>query len=203
MRMAMPEVGSPLLASAAPLVVLAVGVTAIAILGIWVMAVYNGLVSRRVRVQNSFAQIDVQLRRRHDLVPNLVATVKGYAQHEKETLELVVAARAKAVQAGDALRERVDGETALTRSLGRLIAVAESYPELKADRHYLELQRELSLTEDRIAASRRFFNANVHELNALRIEFPSNIVGGMFGFKEERFFELDDSSERAAPSVRI
>ena len=170
---------------------------------IWFVATYNRFARLGQLVKESWSGVDVELKRRHDLVPNLVATVKGYAQHEKETLELVVAARAKAVQAGDALRERVDGEGELTRSLGRLIAVAESYPALKADRHYLELQRELSLTEDRIAASRRFFNANVRELNALRIEFPSNIVGGMFGFKEERFFELDDSSERAAPSVRI
>ena len=170
---------------------------------IWFIATYNRFARLGQLVKESWSGVDVELKRRHDLVPNLVATVKGYAQHEKETLELVVAARAKAVQAGDALRERVDGESELTRSLGRLIAVAESYPELKADRHYLELQRELSLTEDRIAASRRFYNANVRELNALRIEFPSNIVAGMFGFKEERFFELDDSSERAAPSVRI
>ena len=170
---------------------------------IWFIVTYNRFARLGQLVKESWSGVDVELKRRHDLVPNLVATVKGYAQHEKETLELVVAARAKAVQAGDALRERVDGEGELTRSLGRLIAVAESYPALKADRHYLELQRELSLTEDRIAASRRFYNANVRELNALRIEFPSNIVGGMFGFKEERFFELDDSSERAAPSVRI
>ena len=170
---------------------------------IWFIVTYNRFARLGQLVKESWSGVDVELKRRHDLVPNLVATVKGYAQHEKETLELVVAARAKAVQAGDALRERVDGEGELTKSLGRLIAVAESYPALKADRHYLELQRELSLTEDRIAASRRFFNANVRELNALRIEFPSNIVGGMFGFKEERFFELDDSSERAAPSVRI
>ena len=170
---------------------------------IWFIATYNRFARLGQLVKESWSGVDVELKRRHDLVPNLVATVKGYAQHEKETLELVVAARARAVQAGDALRERVDGESELTRSLGRLIAVAESYPELKADRHYLELQRELSLTEDRIAASRRFYNANVRELNALRIEFPSNLVAGMFGFKEERFFELDDSSERAAPSVRI
>ena len=170
---------------------------------IWFIVTYNRFARLGQLVKESWSGVDVELKRRHDLVPNLVATVKGYAQHEKETLELVVAARAKAVQAGDALRERVDGEGELTKSLGRLIAVAESYPALKADRHYLELQRELSLTEDRIAASRRFFNANVRELNALRIEFPSNIVGGAFGFKEERFFELDDSSERAAPSVRI
>jgi LemA protein len=107
------------------------------------------------------------------------------------------------MQAGDAVRERVDGEAELARSLGRLIAVAEAYPELKADRHFLELQRELSLTEDRIAASRRFYNANVRELNTLRIEFPSNLVAGVFGFREERFIELDDPSARAAPQLRM
>ncbi len=170
---------------------------------IWFIATYNRFARLGQLVKESWSGVDVELKRRHDLVPNLVATVKGYAQHEKETLELVVAARARAVQAGDALRERVDGESELTRSLGRLIAVAESYPELKADRHYLELQRELSLTEDRIAASRRFFNANVRELNALRVEFPSNLIAGMFGFREERFFELDDPGERAAPRVGI
>lgn len=170
---------------------------------IWFIATYNRFARLGQLVKESWSGVDVELKRRHDLVPNLVATVKGYAQHEKETLELVVAARAKAVQAGDAVRARVDGESELTRSLGRLLAIAESYPELKADRHYLELQRELSLTEDRIAASRRFYNANVRELNALRIEFPSNIVGGMFGFREERFFELEDPADRAAPSVRI
>lgn len=170
---------------------------------IWFVATYNRFARLSQLVRESWSGVDVELKRRHDLVPNLVATVKGYAQHERETLEMVLAARAKAVHAGDALRERVDGEGELTRSLGRLVALAEAYPDLKADRHYLELQRELSLTEDRIAASRRFFNANVRELNGLRIEFPSNLVAGMFGFREERYFELDDSAERAAPQVRI
>lgn len=170
---------------------------------IWLIVTYNRFARLSQLVRESWSGVDVELKRRHDLVPNLVATVKGYAQHERETLEMVVAARTKAVQAGDALRERVDGEGELTRSLGRLVALAEAYPDLKADRHYLELQRELSLTEDRIAASRRFFNANVRELNGLRIEFPSNLVAGMFGFREERYFELDDSAERVAPQVRI
>lgn len=170
---------------------------------IWFVTTYNRFARLGQLVKESWSGVDVELKRRHDLVPNLVATVKGYAQHEKETLELVVAARAKAVQAGDALRERVEGEGELTRSLTRLVALAESYPELKADRHYLELQRELSLTEDRIAASRRFYNANVRELNSLRIEFPSNIVAALGGFKDERFFELDDPSEQASPQVRI
>lgn len=170
---------------------------------IWFIVTYNRFARLGQLVKESWSGVDVELKRRHDLVPNLVATVKGYAQHERETLDLVVAARARAMQAGDALRERVDGEGELTRSLGRLVALAEAYPALKADRQYLELQRELSLTEDRIAASRRFYNANVRELNALRIEFPSNLVAGMCGFREERFFELEDSAERAAPSARF
>jgi LemA protein len=106
---------------------------------------------------------------------------------------MVVAARARALAAGEALRERVQSEGELDRSLGRLMALSESYPELKADRHFLELQRELALTEDRIAASRRFYNANVRELNALRVEFPSNLVAGVFGFREERFFEFAEA----------
>lgn len=170
---------------------------------IWLIATYNRFARLGQHVRESWSGVDVELKRRHELVPNLVATVRGYAQHERETLEMVVAARAKAVQAGDGLRARVDGEAALARSLTRLIAVAEAYPQLKADRQFLELQRELSLTEDRIAASRRFYNANVRELNTLRIEFPSNLVAGAFGFREERFFELEDASERAAPQVRI
>ena len=170
---------------------------------IWLIATYNRFARLGQHVRESWSGVDVELKRRHELVPNLVATVRGYAQHERETLEMVVAARAKAVQAGDGLRARVDGEAELARSLTRLIAVAEAYPQLKADRQFLELQRELSLTEDRIAASRRFYNANVRELNTLRIEFPSNLVAGAFGFREERFFELEDASERAAPEVRI
>jgi LemA protein len=184
-----------LLIGCGALLVVGVGVA------VWAIGVYNTLARGKVGVEGAWADIDVQLKRRHDLVPNLVETVKGYAKHERETLEMVVAARAKAMAAGEALRERVDGESELGRSLGRLIALSESYPELKSDRHFLELQRELSLTEDRIAASRRFYNSNVRELNSLRIQFPSNLVAGVFGFREERFFELEDPSERAVPRV--
>ncbi|MEY3142306.1 MAG: hypothetical protein RLY21_799 [Planctomycetota bacterium] len=165
---------------------------------LWAILTYNQFARLGQHVKESWSGVDVELKRRHDLVPNLVETVKGYAKHERETLEMVVAARAKAMAAGEALRERVDGESELGRSLGRLIALSEAYPDLKSDRHFLELQRELSLTEDRIAASRRFYNSNVRELNSLRIQFPSNLVAGVFGFREERFFELEDPSERAA-----
>ncbi len=170
----------------------------------WVILVYNRFSRLRQVARESWSGVDVELKRRHDLVPNLVKTVQGYAQHERETLECVVAARAKAMAAvhaptsGGEMQQRVDGERELGRSLGRLIALSERYPDLKGDRHFLELQRELALTEDRIAASRRFFNANVRELNALRVEFPSNLVGSAFGFRELRFFELEDAAERTA-----
>ena len=170
---------------------------------LWVITIYNRFARLSQHVRESWSGVDVELKRRHDLVPNLVATVKGYATHERETLELVVAARARAVSAGDSMRERVDGEAELGRSIGRLIALAESYPQLKADQHYLELQRELSLTEDRIAACRRFYNANVREINGLRAAFPSNVIGGVFGFGEVKFFELSDASERAASAVKF
>jgi LemA protein len=170
----------------------AIGLPAL-LAGGWAIATYNRFARLGQHVKESWSGVDVELKRRHDLVPNLVETVKGYAKHERETLEMVVAARARALAAGEALRERVQSEGELDRSLGRLMALSESYPELKADRHFLELQRELALTEDRIAASRRFYNANVRELNALRVEFPSNLVAGVFGFREERFFEFAEA----------
>ena len=169
---------------------------------LWLIATYNRFARLGQHVKESWSGVDVELKRRHDLIPNLVEAVKGYAAHERDTIEAVVAARTKAMQAGDGVRERVEGETEVARALGRLVALAEAYPNLKADGHFLELQRELSLTEDRIAASRRFYNANVRELNSLRVAFPSNLVAGAFGFGEERFFELADPAERAAPQVR-
>jgi len=168
---------------------------------VWLIVTYNRFARLAQLVKESWSGVDVELKRRHDLIPNLVETVRGYAQHERDVLEAVVAARARAMQAGDDLRSRVDGESTLARTLGRLVAVAEAYPSLKADRHYLELQRELSLTEDRIAASRRFYNANVREINAMRVEFPTNLVAGLFGFREERYFELDNPTERVVPGV--
>jgi LemA protein len=170
---------------------------------IWLIATYNRFGRLGQHVKESWSGVDVELKRRHDLIPNLVETVKGYAAHERATIEAVVAARSRAMEAGESLRERVEGESAVGQSLGRLVALAEAYPALKADGHFLELQRELAITEDRIAASRRFYNANVRELNALRIAFPSNLVAGAFGFGEQRFFELADAAERTAPSVRV
>ena len=178
-----------------------VAVLAVPIL--WLVATYNRFARLSQHVRESWSGVDVELKRRHDLVPNLVETVRGYATHEREALESVVAARSHALQAGDELRARVAGEVELGRSLQRLLAIAEAYPDLKADRHFLELQRELSLTEDRIAAARRFYNANVREINGLAVAVPSNIVASVFGFTEQRFFELVDGTERASPSVRM
>ena len=208
--MAMPGACSPLLASVAPLAILAVGVTAIALLGVWVMAVYNGLVSRRVRVQNSFAQIDVQLRRRHDLVPNLVASVKGAMAHERETLEAVTAARAAAVGAqqrlggspGDASATAAlaGAEGALQSALGRLMLVMERYPDLKANANALQLQEELVSTENRIAFARQAYNDAVMTYNTRLAVFPDLLIARMFSFLPAGLFEADDSA-RALPQV--
>jgi LemA protein len=168
---------------------------------IWLAATYNRLVSVRQHLRESWSGVDVELKRRYDLVPNLVKTVQGYAAHERGLFERVAEIRSEAarVSASGHASGRLEGE--LSRELHRLVAVAERYPELKADRHFLELQKELALTEDRIAASRRFYNANVRELNTLCSTVPSSLVAGLFGFRSEEFFELDGAGERAAPSV--
>jgi len=170
---------------------------------VWVIAVYNRFASIRQHLRESAADVDVELKRRHDLVPNLVATVQGYAAHERETLERVVAARTRAVRdAGAAeLGRRTPSELALEGCVRRLLAVAEAYPQLKADAHFLELQRELALTEDRIAAARRFYNGNVRELNVLRTTFPTNLVAAAFGIGPAEFFELEADVERNVPPV--
>ncbi len=184
---------------------LVVGVCACAVLvvpAIWIAVVYNGFARLRQTIRESFSGVDVELKRRHDLIPNLVATVQGYANHERETIALVIQARARAMAPHANAIDAISSERALGKSLGRLLAIAENYPTLKADQHFLELQRELSLTEDRLAASRRFYNSNVREMNAKCASFPSNIVAGVFGFEEVPFFELESSAERAAPAVR-
>ncbi len=201
---------APTLAMSAPLVVVAVGVTAIALAGIWVMAVYNGLVSRRVRVQNSFAQIDVQLRRRHDLVPNLVASVKGAMAHERETLEAVTQARAAAVGAqrrlgsspGDAAATAAlaGAEGALQAALGRLMLVMERYPSLKANANALQLQEELVSTENRIAFARQAYNDAVMTFNTRLAVFPDLLVARLFSFAPAGLFEADEGA-RALPQV--
>lgn len=170
---------------------------------IWLVATYNRLQSVRQHMRESWSGVDVELKRRHDLVPNLVSTVKGYAAHEREIFDRVAHLRQQAMAMSErgGAKSQVEGE--LGKVMHRLIAVAESYPQLKADRNFLELQKELALTEDRIAAGRRFFNANVREMNTLTSTFPSNIVATMFGFGHEGFFELDAPSERSAPGVHV
>ncbi len=164
---------------------------------------YNRLASLRQHRRESWSDIDVELKRRYELIPNLVNTVKGYAEHERETLESVIALRnTAAANHGSATSQAVD-ESALMLGVSRLIAVAERYPELKADEHFLALQKELANTEDRIAASRRFYNANVRDMTQLCEMFPSNIVAKMFGFTGGDYFELASDAERVVPRVGV
>jgi len=161
---------------------------------------YNALVRLRQHVRESWSAIDTELKRRYDLIPNLVETVKGYAAHEKETLDAVIQARTRAVASTGSPAQQAADEIPLVQALGRLFAVAESYPNLKANENFLGLQRELGNTEDRIQASRRFYNANVRELNTRVEVFPSNIIASMFGFHKEEFFEIEEMA-RTAPKV--
>ena len=174
----------------------------VVILIIVFVAIYNGLVRLRNQVKNAWAQIDVQLKRRFDLIPNLVETVKGYMKHERETLEAVTNARnlaQKAVSAGAGERAKVEGE--LGAALGRLIAVAENYPDLKANQNFLALQEELTSTENKISFSRQYYNDTVLNLNNKVQMFPSNIIASMTGFKMAEFFETTAAEERTAPKV--
>jgi len=165
----------------------------VVLLLLYVVLTYNGLVRLRNRVKNSWAQIDVQLRRRYDLIPNLVETVKGYAKHERETFEAVTQARANAINASG-VAEQAQAENMITGALKSLFSVAEAYPELKANENFLALQEELTGTEGRISYARQFYNDAVLQLNNKIESFPSNIVAGRFGFKQQEFFEADDTS---------
>lgn len=180
----------------------AVIIAVVVIIGLAIVGIYNGLVRLRNQVKNAWAQIDVQLKRRYDLIPNLVETVKGYAKHERETLEMVTTARNLAQQlssAGAGERAKVEGE--LSSALGRLLAVAEAYPDLKANQNFLALQEELASTENKIGFSRQFYNDSVLRFNNKTQEFPSNVIAGMFGFKSAEFFETTAAIEREAPKV--
>jgi len=181
----------------ASIVVLAI----IVIAGLWAIAMYNGFVRLRNLVQEAWRQIDVELHRRHDLIPNLVETVKGYAAHERGVFEEVTAARAAAVSGGASPAVQAQQENVLTQALGRLFAVAENYPVLRASENFQQLQAELTNTEDRIAAGRRFYNANVRTLNTKVETFPANIIASMFGFTRAEYFETEDPAVRAVPGV--
>jgi LemA protein len=167
---------------------------------LYVVGMYNGLVGLRVRADNAWSDIDVQLKRRHDLVPNLVETVKGYAGHERQTLEAVIEARNRAVTAqGPAARSEAEG--ALTASLRQLFALAESYPQLRAVESFTQLQAQLSQIEDTVQNARRYYNAVVRDLNTRIVQFPSNLVAGMFSIQPREFFQLDAPAERDVPKV--
>lgn len=180
---------------------------AIAVVGLWVVFAYNNFVKLTQRTKEAWADIDVQLKRRYDLIPNLIETVKGYASHERGVFEEVTTARAKATQVhvdptnitAEQITAMAAAEGALTESLGKLLAIAEAYPDLKANQNFAQLQTELADTENKIQAARRFYNGNVRDLSIGLQSFPGNVIGNMFGFKEEKFFELEEGSVEKEP----
>ena len=172
----------------------------VVLLVIYLIALYNGLVQKRNRVDNSWAQIEVQLKRRRDLIPNLVETVKGYAAHERGTFEAVTEARARAAGA-TTVAETAQAEGLLSQALGRLFAVAEAYPDLKASQNFLDLQAQLTDTENKIAVSRQVYNDTVLTFNNAIQVFPAVMIAGMFGFTKREFFEIEDAADREVPEV--
>ncbi len=174
---------------------------------IWLIATFNRFIRLRQYLKESWADIDVELKRRYDLIPNLVATVKGYATHERETLEMVIRLRNQALehvtgQGSAAVQAKEAGEVA--GALRKLFAIAEAYPQLKADQNFLQLQQELAQTEDRIAAARRFYNANVRDFVQLKTMFPSNMIASVFGIQDSpAYFELSSEAERIVPRVQM
>lgn len=170
-----------------------------------IIGMYNSLIRLKNRVDEAWSDIDVQLKRRYDLIPNLVETVKGYASHEQETLEKVTKARTDAMsaQSGGDPKAQAQAENMLSSTLKSIFALSENYPELKANENFLELQRELSDTENKIQASRRFYNGNVRDFNTKLQVFPTNIMAGMLGFKNREFFEIEDAKERENVKVKF
>lgn len=178
-------------------------VALLVVVALWLVGLYNRLVRARNEVRNAWSQIDVQLKRRWDLIPNLVETVKGYMRHERETLEAVTRARQQAISVSGDLAARAQAENILSQTLRSLFAVAENYPDLKANQNFLALQEELTSTENKIAFARQYYNDSVLRLNNLIQMFPSNIVASQFGFKPEVYFELETPQERQRPEVRF
>ena len=172
------------------------------VLVFFVIATYNALVKQRQLTRNSWSQIDVQLKRRYDLIPNLVETAKGYMKHERETLEAVIKARQTAIDAGS-IADQGRAENMLTASLRQLFAVAENYPDLKANQNMLQVQEELTSTENRIGFARQHYNDSVATYNVKVESFPANLIAGMFGFKMAEYFELEDASERQPVKVQF
>jgi LemA protein len=186
---------------------LVIGLGALGVLIVLVvilMGMYNGLVRARVDCDNGWAQIDVQLKRRYDLIPNLVETVKGYASHERETLEAVIRARQQAVAVtSDSAHAaaKADAENMISQALGRLFALSEAYPQLKADANFRQMQEELTSTENKIGFARQHFNDTVGRYEERRQTFPTNLVAGLFSFSQRDYFELQDAAQREAPKV--
>jgi LemA protein len=174
-------------------VALIVVVVLVVLIGIYLMVSYNGLVSLRNKIENAWAQIDVQLRRRYDLIPNLVETVKGYAAHERETLDAVVKARNAGISAAGP-HDQAEAENQITGALRQLFALSEAYPDLKANQNFGQLQEELTGTEGRIAYARQFYNDTVYRYNTKIQSFPQNILANMFRFREREYFQADDES---------
>ena len=168
----------------------------------WLVAVYNGLITLKNRTQEAWSDIDVQLKRRYDLIPNLVETVKGYASHEAQTMEKVIKARAAAMGA-QTTHERAEAENMLTGTLKSLFALSENYPDLKANQNFLQLQDDLKDAEDKIQAARRFYNANVRDFNTKIEVFPNNLIAGQMHFKKYEFFEIEDAAQRQAVQVKF
>lgn len=185
-----------------------IGIIALVFVGLivvilaWVAGAYNGLIRLRNQLENAWAQIDVQLKRRHDLIPNLVETVKGYATHERETLEKVIQARNMAVSA-TSVGDKAQAEGVLTGALKSLFAVAEAYPDLKANSEFMRLQEELTSTENKVAFARQFYNDSVMTYNTHIEVFPTNLLATMFNFGRRDFFEVKAEDERAAPQVKF
>jgi LemA protein len=179
------------------LILILAAVVVVALIGI-----YNSLVRLRQQVKNAWSQIDVQLKRRYDLIPNLVETVKGYAKHERETLERVVEARNAALSA-QGVEQQAQAENLLTGALRQLFALAESYPDLKANQNFLALQEELTTTENKISFARQHYNDTTANYNTRVQSFPANLVAGTFGFTEQAFFEIEDHTQREAPQVQF
>jgi LemA protein len=193
------------------LIFLSVLAVCVVVVALWVMGIYNGLVTLRNRFKNAFAQIDVQLKRRYDLIPNLVETAKGYLSHERETLEAVITARNGAASAGqaaasdpsnpDAIKQLMGAETALTGAMGKFFALSEAYPDLKANQNMMQLTEELTSTENKVSFARQAYNDSVMTYNTKREVFPAVLFSGVLGFREAQLFEITDEREREAVKV--
>lgn len=170
------------------------------VLVLWFVGIFNGLVQLRNRVKNAWSQIDVQLKRRHDLIPNLVETAKGYMKHERETLENITKARNLAAQP-HGVAEQGKVEAGLTQAMSNFFVVVENYPDLKANKNFLQIQEELTSTENKIGFARQFYNDETMKFNTKIEQFPSNVIAGMFNFKQSEFFEIEEPAERVVPKV--